>query len=298
MRRAEAVSLAALCFLLLASAAWWALALWPTSADAPLWLERARKVCFNAASDGLPDASGWLLLVGQPVGMFAALVAVSGEALRQGIRRLASAGAGRAVLAGVGALVFAGLGSAGWRVVAAGATPPWARAGAEAPLPDTYPRLDRPAPPLALMDQRGARVRLADLRGQPVLVTFAFGHCETVCPAVVRDCVEAQDRLRRGAAESGAPRLLVVTLDPWRDTPSRLPRLAEHWQLASDAHVLSGPVDEVEAVLTGWNVTRQRDRTTGNVIHPPLVYVVDAEGRIAFASSGGAAVLTELVGRL
>jgi cytochrome oxidase Cu insertion factor (SCO1/SenC/PrrC family) len=82
------------------------------------------------------------------------------------------------------------------------------------------------------------------------------------------------------------PAVVVVTLDPWRDTPSRLPHLAEQWGLGSDAFVLSGAVEDVERVLDAWNVARERDLRTGDISHPALVYVVDRKGRIAYAANG------------
>jgi cytochrome oxidase Cu insertion factor (SCO1/SenC/PrrC family) len=90
---------------------------------------------------------------------------------------------------------------------------------------------------------------------------------------------------------------VVVTLDPWRDTPSRLPSLAKDYELGGDAFVLSGTVEEVNALLDRWNVARGRDEKTGVIAHPPLVYVLDTEGRIAFAATGGTEVLVELLGR-
>ena len=62
--------------------------------------------------------------------------------------------------------------------------------------------------------------------------------------------------------------------------------------------MLGGEVAEVEAVLTAWNVARRRDEKTGEVIHPSLVYIVDAAGRIAFAATGGSETLVALLGRL
>src|SRR3990172_488363 len=77
--RGRALAVAALGSLAAITAAWWALALWPVPGGVPEWLARARFVCFNAGPDGLPDASGWLLLVGEPIGMLAVLLAVWGE---------------------------------------------------------------------------------------------------------------------------------------------------------------------------------------------------------------------------
>jgi protein SCO1/2 len=297
-RLAAPAALGALVFLLLATGAWWALALWPAPGATPEWLARARWVCFNAAPDGLPDASGWLLLIGQPLGMLSALMAIWGEPLRAGLRSLASSRGGRAALAASAALGLAGLAAAGARVADAAGRPPLALASEELP-PDTYPRLDRDAPELDLVDQRGERVDLVRLAGRPALVTFAFAHCETLCPAVVRQVLDAQRRARELAGDdaSRVPRVVVVTLDPWRDTPSRLGWLAESWAVGDDGFVLSGGVDEVEAALDRWGVARGRDAATGEVVHPPLVYVVDATGRIAYAAAGGAPMLLELLER-
>jgi cytochrome oxidase Cu insertion factor (SCO1/SenC/PrrC family) len=157
-----------------------------------------------------------------------------------------------------------------------------------------HPRLDHEAPELGLVDQRGDRVALADLEGRPALVTFAFGHCGDICPVVV----ESARRARDDAWGSEGAALVVVTLDPWRDTPPRLPDLAERWGLGPGDYVLSGEVEEVESVLDAWNVARQRDLRTGDLAHPPLVYVMDASGTIAFATLSGGGTLVQLAGRL
>lgn len=282
-------ALAGLAFLLTVTAAWWALALWPVPGEVPAWLERTRWVCFNAAPNGLPDASGWLLLIGQPIGLLAVLMVGWGESLRAGLAALAAVTSGRALLAGSAGLLVLGLAAAGVRVANATGETPLERA---APLlPDSYPRLDRQAPALGLVDQHGRVLEVADLAGRPALVTFAFGQCTSVCPLIVREVLRAQEQAGR------APRVVVVTLDPWRDTPSRLPHVAQHWQLTPDAHFLSGEVDRVQQVLDAWGVARERNLDTGDVVHPPLVYILDDRGQIAYATTGGVETILELLSR-
>jgi hypothetical protein len=53
----------------------------------------------------------------------------------------------------------------------------------------------------------------------------------------------------------------------------------------------------VNRTLDRWGVVRERDAATGQVAHPPLVYVLDASGQIAFAATGGAATLAALATR-
>lgn len=290
----ELAALAALAFLLAATAAWWALALWPAPSDPPEWLARARWVCFNVGGSGLPGPAGWLLLIGEPLGLGAALVVTFKTSLRSGLRTLRSSEGGQFIIATVAALLMLGATHAAARVVRLAAAGAPAGAESAAVVPDTYPRLDRPAPPLGLVDQHGDRIDLARLRGRPALITFAFAHCETVCPALVSQALAAQ----RNAAPESKPLLAILTLDPWRDTPSRLPALAASWQLPEDALVLSGTPAEVNAALDRWNVPRARNQTTGQLDHPALVYVLDGQTTIAFAANGDERVLTELLARL
>jgi protein SCO1/2 len=286
--RRELAAVGALAAILGITAAWWALALWPLPDSSPDWLQRTRLVCFGSTRDTLPTPAGWSLLIGEPLAMIAALAIIAGPALRDGLRALARTLPGRAVLSTGTLAVLAGLVAAGVRVASASMAERFDITAAEADAP----RLDRPAPPLALTDQHGDRVSLARFRGRPVLVAFAYAHCTTVCPVVVHEMTDAQRRLG-----SDGPALLILTLDPWRDTPARLPSLARSWDVGADAHVLSGSVDEVNRILDAWEVPRTRDTTTGEVTHPAFVYIVGPDGRLVRQVPGYAdAVVTALRG--
>jgi protein SCO1/2 len=271
----------------LVTAAWWALALWPLGADAPGWVARTRWLCFGSPPHGLPNAGGWIALVGEPIAMTGLLLVVWGDAVRSGLRALRASAAGRLALAAAVMLTVGGVAAASVRVArATGGTPPDVTGAAAV-------RVDRPAPPLELPEQSGRPFSLALVRGRPVLVTFAFGHCETVCPVVVHDVREAARR-----AADRDPAIVVVSLDPWRDLPSRLPAIARAWELPDDAHVLTGSVDQVMAVLADWGMAISRDTTSGDITHPAVVYVIDRAGRIAFTAPGGAELLADLLERL
>ena len=59
-------------------------------------------------------------------------------------------------------------------------------------------RVNDAAPALALVDQTRPDRHARAFRGRPVLVTFAYAHCETVCPLVVADVMSlAAARPRR-----------------------------------------------------------------------------------------------------
>jgi protein SCO1/2 len=165
-------------------------------------------------------------------------------------------------------------------------------AAARAVAPGTPTRTDLDISAFALTDQSGQRTSFAEFRGRTVLLTFAYGHCATVCPMVVHDVLAA----RRTANRPELP-LLIVTLDPWRDAPDRLSSLAEKWDLAPGDRVLSGSIAEVQQTLDALGIGRRRDETTGDIEHGGTVMIVDARGHVAWRLDGGWGRLGELLGR-
>ena len=278
-----AVALAAI---LAISAAWWALALWPLEPTAPEWLLRTREVCFGSTHSGLPHAGGWLLLIGEPVGLLGFLVIVWGEELRADLQRIRAHAAGGFTMAVVTILVVSGLFASLRRVAAASRSEsePFAL-NAELPARGTAV-----APALSLIDQSGAEVSLAQFSGRWVIVTFAFGHCEDICPVIV-------EHARRARADEGASDIpiLVVTLDPWRDTPDRLAFVADAWQLEGEDRVLSGSVELVNATVDRWRIARQRDENTGMIAHGSTIVLVDPEGREAWRVEGAPQRIREAI---
>lgn len=285
-----ALALGALAAIGIVTAVWWALALWPASAATPEWLLRTREVCFGATRDTLPNAGGWILLVGEPIGLAAVLAVIWGDALREGLAAAWTRPLGRMVLTGAGLAVAAGIVVAG-RVVAQARGEPFAvRPSSDVADAVAAGRVNDSTPALSLVDQHGDSISVRGFEGRPVIVTFAFGHCTTVCPLTVQAARAAARRLAERRVV-----LLVVTLDPWRDTESRLPYLARMWELGEGMHVLSGEVAAVERALTAWRVPRARNPASGDVTHPAMVYVVSPAGRLAYALGADADAIVAAV---
>ncbi len=258
---------------------WTAFAFAPLPSDPPAWLTAARYACFGATGAGLPAAWGLVLLVLTPLTLLAGLGALWGSELVGSLRRVGRSPVGQAVvlLLGIAAIV-----EGSWvtgKVRAARQVEGWVASAvpdAAAALPRDYPRRTTAAPELGLVDQHGETVSLARLRGRAVVVTFVFAHCQTLCPMVIETLKQAVP----GAASS---EVLLVTLDPWRDTPSTLAATARRWALPAGFHVLSSrSVDAVLGVARAYDVPFERDTRSGDVVHPALVYVIDAEGRLAY----------------
>ncbi len=260
----------------LSTMALWAVAFYPAQA-APSWLLRTQVVCFGTTENGLPAPHGWILLVLAPASLLVGLIVSHGAELAAGLRQASSMA--RLLLGVVVAALVLELGWAATLVQRA-------RATATAPLqftelPQDYPRRSVALPDFRLVDQAGRVVDDESLRGGVTVVSFVFAHCATVCPSLVVDITTAMQTVGGGEV-----RAVLVTLDPWRDTPSTLASLAERWRLPEAARLLSGEVGAVEATLEAFAVPRSRDLRTGDVAHPALVHVVGRDGRIAYTFNG------------
>jgi cytochrome oxidase Cu insertion factor (SCO1/SenC/PrrC family) len=206
------------------------------------------------------------------------MLAKFGEQATKGWRWLTGPGVGRAL--GI-ALVLLALGPALWAATRIERALRLERASYEPrilePLPDGYPRLALPVPEFRLVDQTGQAFDHTMMHGTPTILTFVFAHCQTVCPMLVDRARQAADVLGPGQVQ-----VVLLTLDPWRDAPASLPGLAEQWRLQPPTRMLSGDPSEVEKVLDAFQVARERNVQNGDVNHPPLLYIVDGAGRIAY----------------
>lgn len=258
---------------------WWAFAFAPLPSAPPAWLTAARHACFGSAGEGLPAPHGWMLLVLGPASFLLGIAVLWGRELPASLARGMRGRAGTWVAV---VLAVAATAEGVWvlrKVEAARAVADLAQPiRDDGPLPAEYPRQAAPAPDFSLVDQRGVTLSISELKGRPVVLTFVFAHCQTLCPVVV-------DTLKH-VSRASAPVVLLVTLDPWRDTPSALPGIADRWELPVGFHVLSSRrVEDVLRVADRYGVTFRRDERTGDIVHPGLVFVIDADGRLAYTFS-------------
>lgn len=127
-------------------------------------------------------------------------------------------------------------------------------------------------------DQHGHKRTLADLRGRPQAMALVYTHCGSACPRIVGD-------LKRLEAELPELGLVLVSIDPERDTPGRLREFAtgsglgERWTLLSGD---DGALMELAAVLG----VRYRRVSDTEFMHSNLITILDPAGNIAYRQEG------------
>jgi protein SCO1/2 len=144
-------------------------------------------------------------------------------------------------------------------------------ASQELPLPKIAP-----APEFALTSQEGAQVKLADLRGKVVAVTFIFTMCTATCPVLTPMMSFVQDRLGHDFGEKIV--FVSITVDPERDTPEVLKEYAEAFgaNLAGWTFLTGAPA-AIRDVTRRYGVFSSKN-ANGDVDHTFLTSIIDSHG--------------------
>lgn len=135
----------------------------------------------------------------------------------------------------------------------------------------------RPLKQVSMTDHNGQPVSLEDLKGQWNIVFFGFTTCPDICPTTLSVLAEA----RRGMKT--APHIIMVTVDPDRDTPEKLHRYVPAFHPDFIGYV--GTFDETVKLAEQVNVAF--GKVPGNepgsylVDHTASLVLIDPEGRYA-----------------
>jgi protein SCO1/2 len=148
--------------------------------------------------------------------------------------------------------------------------PPAGFAGASRP-PD-MPRAD-----FGLRDERGRMVRLADMRGQPVVVTFLYTTCKDTCPLTAQQIRIALDDVGHDVP------VVAVSVDPANDTPQRARAFLLKQGLEGRMRWALGTSGQLQRLWDAYGIQPQSD----DAEHTASTVLLDGRGvqRVGFAAS-------------
>jgi protein SCO1/2 len=128
------------------------------------------------------------------------------------------------------------------------------------------------APQFTLSDQEGARVSLAQYRGQVVVLTFLYSTCGAPCVLIAQQIRGALDELR------GRVPVLIVSADPAADSPASVRRFLAEAALSGRAQYLTGPPAQLHQV---WAAYRVKPASAGSRVFDEYasVLLIDPSGR-------------------
>ena len=149
-----------------------------------------------------------------------------------------------------------------------------------APLAATVLPVGNDLPDFALLDHDGEPVDRTVFEGQWDVVFFGFTNCPDICPATMTVLSQAKRELEAQGQEP-LPRVVLVSVDPERDTPQAMARYIAYF---GDGNLgLTGELDELSKLTDALGVFFQKaggDDDAYGVDHSTVVLLIDPQGRL------------------
>jgi len=148
----------------------------------------------------------------------------------------------------------------------------------QAPLPrDSVYQLQA-----TLTDQDGRSRDWRSKRGTPQVAAMFYASCQYVCPLIVDSGKAVEHALP--ADERAKLGILLISMDPERDTPEALMSVARKRKLDNTHWSLASPRPDQVRGIAGVLGVRYRQLADGEFNHTSVLVLLDRDGRIVARS--------------
>lgn len=143
-----------------------------------------------------------------------------------------------------------------------------------------------PLPEFSLLDQHGNAIDRSVFAGQWDLVFFGFTHCPDICPTTLQLLATARTALA-GQGDTPRPRIVLVSVDPERDTPEILGQYVDYFGEGNLG--ITGTLEDISKLAGELGIYFQKQATDDDnylVDHSGAVLVIDPDGRFSALFTG------------
>lgn len=143
-----------------------------------------------------------------------------------------------------------------------------------------------PLPDFALVDAAGDTVTRDTFRGDWNLVFFGFTHCPDICPATLQILAAARKELA-ASGQDPLPRIVLVSVDPERDTPAQMGRYVDYFGKGNLG--ITGSLEETRKLTSALGIYFEKqpgDEDDYAVDHSAAVLVVNPDAEFHALFSG------------
>ena len=137
-------------------------------------------------------------------------------------------------------------------------------------------------PEFSLLDQDGNELTNERFHEQWTLVFFGFTHCPDICPATLQVLMLARQQMAAANPDGELPAILLVSVDPDRDSPAVLKQYVAHF--GKGVSGATGPPEELQKLTKTLGVYFAKDAPVDgdpdnySVAHSAHVIVINPLG--------------------
>ncbi len=131
--------------------------------------------------------------------------------------------------------------------------------------------------PFELVDHHGNRFTQDDLKGKYTLLYFGYTHCPDVCPMGLTVIAETLALLGEKRKDF---RVVMVTVDPERDTPQVLKEYMENF--GPEFIGLTGTPEQIRTMARHWRAFYRKtpeDDGGYEMDHSAIIFLLDKQGK-------------------
>lgn len=125
--------------------------------------------------------------------------------------------------------------------------------------------------------------KFSDLKGQVTVAAMIFTSCQSACPRIMADLKKIESAL--SAEQKKHVRLLLITMDPSRDTPERLSAFSKEHQLNGNWTLICSGEEATTEVANVLGV-RIKKLSDGGFDHSNTIFVIGTNGVISNRQEG------------
>jgi len=139
----------------------------------------------------------------------------------------------------------------------------------------------RPIPAVPATDHAGASFGAEDFQGHWTVAFFGFTHCPDICPTTLHLLANAR-RALDDLPEEDRPRIMMISVDPGRDTPERLSEYVPYFHPEfRGLHVAAQHLPELTRSFGAAYAYSPLGDDSYTVDHTASIFLVDPQGRVA-----------------
>lgn len=133
-------------------------------------------------------------------------------------------------------------------------------------------------------NQRGENLKLEQLQGKVQLVAMVYTSCSYACPRIVADLKRIESGLEQYKQDEIG--IVLVTMDPARDTPEKLQAFATSNKLDPKRWVLlTSEQDNIRELAALLNM-KYKTELDGEISHSNIITVLSPQGEIIHQQEG------------
>lgn len=139
----------------------------------------------------------------------------------------------------------------------------------------------KPLTAFSLMTTQNQPFGLAQLKGHWSMLFFGFTHCHYVCPTTLAALNQFYNDIQAQLPEAQWPMVVMITVDPERDTATRMQQYLNHF----NAHFigLHGSVQQTHQLADPLHISFHKVKESGDdyrMVHTANILIIDPQAKL------------------